>query len=71
MGKPTEKCGTASTQVGGSKIGLITVGTVWYTILFIELVHTAKPGVRACSALFTVTPLPTNKQILYSVNQEC
>jgi len=47
MGKPTEKCGTASTQVVDSKISLMTVGTARYTILFTELVYTAKPDVCA------------------------
>jgi hypothetical protein len=47
MGKPIKQCGTVITQVVDNKISLITVGTVWYTILFIELVYTAKPGVCA------------------------
>jgi len=60
MGKPIEKCGPASTQVVDSKISLITVSTVWYIILFTEIVYTAKPGVCASSAR-SVTQLITNK----------
>jgi len=43
----TWECGSASTQVVGSKISLITVGAVWNTILFTEILNTAKPGVCA------------------------
>jgi len=71
IAKPSEKCGTASTQVIGSKISLITVGTVWYTILFTELVYTAKPDVCAWSALLShsTNNKQTNKQTLYFETQ--
>jgi hypothetical protein len=63
----TWECGTASTHVVDSKISLIAVGTVWYTILFTELVCTAKPGICAWSALFSHST--NNKQTLYSETQ--